>query len=153
MVVINIVWFAGSFYPYLRLKMSMKKNPGYSDNTVRDAENYCYAVKLPAYMIWNDGNISVAAPLYSEKDTGSRDKMRVSTADGLIVWLKHWTGTVELVGVTLQCDDQMRQIELLDSGTAVHKDDQIYVDEKQDEIERLFRKAEIVWNIEMPWKK
>lgn len=47
----------------------------------------------------------------------------------------------------------MRQIELLDSGTAVHKDDQIYVDEKQDEIERLFRKAEIVWNIEMPWKK
>lgn len=71
----------------------------------------------------------------------------------LIIWMKHFHKGIRELGVILVQDGVSRQIYLEDNRTARYKDDQPYVDAGQEEIDKLFRKAEQEWKLEMPWKE
>ena len=154
-VILNIFWYIGVFRAYFLLQSKMTSNPNYVNEGIVDEEGYSCYVKFPTYLYWKDGNLSIGSPMKEIGDAPEGEDKKIYAANGgsVIIWLKHFSGDIKELGVILEQDGVNRQIYLVDSATARYEDDQPYVDAGQDEINKLFKKAEDVWDLEMPWKK
>lgn len=150
-VILNIVWFIGACSQYYMWHRKMIKEPGSINGDVIDDEGYCYSIHYPMYLGWG-GNLSIAQSLDVLDDVDVDGKPLYVSHSSLIIWMKNFYEGVKEVGVILVQDGVSRQIYLEDNETARYADDQPYVDAGQEEINKLFRKAEEEWNIEMPWK-
>ena len=149
----NVVWYIGMFHQYFMWHLDMIQQPDNSDGDIIDKEGYCRALHYPIYLDWKSGNLSVSSPLEEFDKVPQNDgKTLYVSSSGLIIWLKHFSQGIKEIGVRLEQDGVTRYIYLVDSETARYADDQPYVDAGKEEIEKLFRKAEEQWNLEMPWK-
>lgn len=151
--IINIIWILGMLKPYLIFQSRMKNHSGYQENgRIVDDEHYCYSVHYPTYLYWQDGNLSVSAPL---GEVGKEGDKTICEANGssMIIWINRFSGTIREIGVILVIDGVSEQIYLTDSKTARYKDQQCMVDQEQQEIIKLFEKAEDAWKLKMPWGK
>ncbi|SEF66325.1 hypothetical protein [Lachnospira multipara] len=158
--VMSIAWYYGKYKPFHKYYVLMEKSPYFTgtkgqpynkDNAVWDGEKYTLSVCMPAYLLWADGNLAISSPMeLVGPDPENPGKMMYVMGDhGLIIWLEDFTGNIKELGVILDG----RQIYLEDSRTARYEEYQPYVDENTDKIDILFRKAEDLWGLEMPWKE
>lgn len=149
----NIVWYIGAFHQYFMWHLDMVQQPDNREGDIVDKEGYCLALHYPIYLDWKSGNLSVSSPLEEFGEVHESDgKSLYVSSSGLIIWLKHFSQGIKEIGVRLEQEGVTRYIYLVDSETARYADDQPYVDAGKEEIEKLFRKAEEQWNLEMPWK-
>ncbi len=153
-IIYSIIWYFGMCHQYVMWHIKMYRESGSISADVFDEEGYCRAIHYPYYLNWQSGNLSVSSSLDRAAEIPeSGEKPLYVSSSGLIIWLKPFCGGVDEVGVILLQGDTQRQIYLEDNETARYPDDQPYVDAGRDEINKLFRKAEEEWDIEMPWKE
>lgn len=152
--IVNVTWFFGRFYGFYKLKFLIKNDKEYNSELelLIDEEGFCYSVKLPTYLYWQDGNLCIASGIKTYKIDDSEAELYVSPC-ALIIWIEPSLNKVKEVGVVLSDDESNRQVYLKNSNTAVYDDDQPYVDKNLSIIKSLFEKAEKEWNLIMPWGK
>lgn len=155
LALITPIWYWGCCHQYVLLQKEMNKCNEYKmkeggwNGSIVDDDGYTYAIKMPTFLYWGDGNLAIGGSLEPTGKDEATGKTIYKSGDGLIIWLDHWNQGIREVGVILN----NRQIYLVDSSTARYADDQPFVDKYQDEIDMLFEKAERVWKLDMPWKK
>lgn len=147
LLALSVFWYVSVLNPYVGLQFRMMKSNWYDrdNNFVHDDEGYTYAIAFPTYLYWYDGNLSVVSPLEVVEENIIEGKNAYAADSSLIIWLKHYSGDVREVGVRLDG----REVYLENRNVARYADDQPYVDEYQEEIDRLLNKAESVWGIEI----
>lgn len=151
--VMSVAWYYGKYKPFHKYYVKIRKNSYYNvvGDNVWDGDKYTLSVCMPAYLLWADGNLAISSPMeLVGPDPENPGKMMYVMGDhSLIIWLEDFTGNIKELGVILDG----RQIYLEDSRTARYEEYQPYVDENTDKIDILFRKAEDLWGLEMPWKE
>lgn len=152
-VFINILWYVGSYSQYQEFESMLRAHSDKTDGTLLDNEGFCYSVKKPSYLLWREGNLAIGKSLEAVDEPAENGKTLYASHSSLIIWMKHFHKGIRELGVILVQDGVSRQIYLEDNRTARYKDDQPYVDAGQEEIDKLFRKAEQEWKLEMPWKE
>ena len=148
-LIASFFWFFSRFIGFYRLETTLKKQPGYNSylDLALDDDRYCFTVKLPTFLYWKDGNLSITKAIPEDENENYRNQ------DSMIIWLSTFSFQTNEVGVVLIDDTTSRQVYLKDAQTAVFEDDQPYLDRHQKEVQTLIRKAENVWGIKMPWEK
>jgi len=152
--IVNVTWFLGRFYGFYKLKFLMKSEKGYNSELelLLDKDGFCYSVKLPTYLYWQDGNLCISSEVKTYKMYNIESELYVSPCT-MIIWIEPFLNKVKEVGVILSDDESSRQVYLKNSNTAVYDDDQPYVNKNLPIIKSLFKKAEKEWNLIMPWGK
>lgn len=158
--VMSIAWYYGKYKPFHKYYVKTENSVYCTDKkgeadikniAVWDNDKFTLSVSMPALWLWDDGNLAITSPMeLVGPDPDNPGKMMYVMGDhSLIIWLEDFTGNIKELGVILDG----RQIYLEDSRTARYEEYQPYVDENTDKIDILFRKAEDLWGLEMPWKE
>ena len=141
-VVYNIIWGIGAFRIYHEIKRMTPINSEIAYDYI-DSDRYCYHICFPTYLYWN-GNLAISCPSANNED-------RWELGDGLIIWLKPFSGEVREVGLIHYDGNAMYQIYLKDSKSARYTDQQKYVDSAKEDIKVMFDKAQGMWSLTMPY--
>ena len=147
-----LVWYFGQFRQYLHWKIDFYTNYG-TWYAYQDEDYYDYSVILPYILEFKGGNLAIGPNIIKHPNividnNGNKAYLPQSSR---IIWMKPFYRGIKEIGVILMDGSCQRQVYLTNSKTALYPDDQTYVDKHQAEIEILFKKAEKMWNLEMPW--
>lgn len=154
LLIYAVIWYIGVCHQYVLWKYEFVTKYNTWD-VYEDEDYYDYSFRRPFFFQFQVGNLAIGPSIVHDSNmvVDKEGNVEYMTKSSIIIWMKPFFQGIKEVGVILVEDEMQRQVYLVDSKTAKYRDDQIYVDNHQAEINVLFEKAEKMWKLEMPWGK